>query len=143
MVVPPALLGAVEAVRSRLGNPVGLVTQRALADYLASGALTRHTQRMRHLYRRRRAQVVRALRDVPACRVSPMDGGLNAVIEHDRDEAALLADLEARGVLVGALSAYWAGGGSRRGLVFGFGGVSDADLAVALVAIRAVLTEAG
>ena len=80
---------------------------------------------------------------MPACRVSPMDGGLNAVIEHDRDEAALLAELEARGVLVGALSAYWAGGGSRRGLVFGFGGVSDADLAVALVAIRAVLTEAG
>nr|NLI50320.1 PLP-dependent aminotransferase family protein [Propionibacterium sp.] len=141
VVVPPALLGAVEAVRGGLGQPVSLVTQRALAHYLDSGALMRHTQRMRHLYRRRRAQVVRALRAVPGARVYPMDGGLHAVVEHERDEPEVLAALAARGVLVAALSDYWAGGGSRRGLVFGFGGVSDADLAAALTAIAAVLAE--
>ncbi len=143
VVVPPPLLAAVEAVRAQLGQPVSLVTQRALAHYLDSGALTRHTQRMRHLYRRRRAQVVRALRGLPGVRVHPMDGGLHVVVEHERDEAAVLAALAGRGVLVSALSGYWAGGASRRGLVFGFGGVSDADLAVALDAIAGVLTQGG
>lgn len=141
VVVPPPLLGAVEDVRAQLGQPVSLVTQRALAHYLESGALIRHTQRMRHLYRRRRAQVVRSLRGLAGVRVHPMDGGLHAVVEHERDEASMLAALARRGVLASALSAYWAGGASRRGLVFGFGGVSDADLAVALDAIATVLTE--
>lgn len=139
IVLPPRLLDAVAHVRTGLGQPVNLVTQRALADYLGSGALIRHTQRMRHLYRRRRAQVVRALRDLPDVRVYPMDGGLHAVVEHDRPEASVLDHLAQRGVMVSALSDYWAGGGRRRGLVFGFGGVPDADLAVGLDAIREAL----
>jgi GntR family transcriptional regulator/MocR family aminotransferase len=139
VVVPPGLLDAVTRVRARLGQPVNLVTQRALADYLDSGALLRHTQRMRNLYRRRRTQVVRALRGLPGVEVYPMDGGLHAVVEHSQPEDSVLARLAGRGVVVSALSGYWAGGGSRRGLVFGFGGVSDADLSAGLAAIREAL----
>ena len=139
IVAPPGLLPAIADARAQLGCPVGLVPQRALASYLESGALTRHTQRMRNLYRRRRTLVVRALRGLPDVRVYPMDGGLHAVVEHERDEASVIEALAGRGVAVSALSSYWAGGGSRRGLVFGFGGVSDADLAAGLDAIRAVL----
>ncbi len=138
-VLPPRLLDAVSAARAELGAPVNLITQRALSDYLDSGALGRHTQRMRHLYRRRRVQVVRALRDLPGVRAYPMDGGLHAVVEHELDEAGVLDDLAGRGVAVSALSDYWAGHGSRRGLVFGFGSPSDADLADGLRAIREVL----
>ncbi len=141
VVVPPSLREAVARVRADLGQPVGLVPQRALADYLTSGAVTRHTQRMRHLYRRRRAQVVASLRGLRGVRVYPMDGGLHVVVEHERDEASVIRALEARGVAVTALSGYWAGGGSSRGLVFGFGGVSDADLTTALGAIARVLGE--
>lgn len=140
LVVPPQLVDAVTQARSHVGQPVNLVTQRAVADYLASGALGRHTQRMRNLYRRRRAQVVRALRDLPDVRVYPMDGGLHAVVEHDRQEASVIQALAERGVAVSALSDYWAGRGSRRGLVFGFGGPSDADLAAGLATIRDVLS---
>jgi len=139
IVAPPSLLGAVADARAALGSPVGLVPQRALASYLESGALTRHTQRMRNLYRRRRTLVVRALRGLPEVRVYPMDGGLHAVVEHDRDEASVIDALAARGVAASALSSYWAGGGSRTGLVFGFGGVPDADLTAGLEAIAAVL----
>ena len=146
VVVPPGLLEAVTRVRARLGQPVNLVTQRALADYLDSGALLRHTQRMRNLYRRRRAQVVRALKGLPGVEVYPMDGGLHAVVEHSQPEELVLERLYARGAVASALSGYWSGGeyragdGSRRGLVFGFGGVSDAELAAGLAAIRAALT---
>lgn len=139
LVLPPRLLDAVVAARLDLGSPVNLVTQRALADLLASGALRRHTQRMRHLYKRRRAQVVAALRGLDGVRVYPMDGGLHTVVEHGGDEASVIAAIAAAGVLVSPLSEYWAGGGSRRGLVFGFGGVPDAALAAGLDAIRAAL----
>ncbi len=143
LVLPPRLVDAVTAARSRLGMPVNLVTQRALAHYLSSGALARHVQRMRNLYSRRRTQVVRALRDVPGIRVSPMDGGLHAVVEHGLGESEVIERLAGQGVMVSALSDYWAGGGSRRGVVFGFGHVSDADLAEGLKAIAGVLESAG
>lgn len=138
-VLPDRLVVPVTRAREALGQPVNLVTQRALAHHLDSGALGRHTQRMRHRYRRRRALVVAKLRDVPEIRVYPMDGGLHAVVEFERVEGSVLDALAERGVAVAALSDYWAGGGSRRGLVFGFGGVSDAELDAGLDAIADVL----
>lgn len=139
VVLPEWLLSAVEAVRRDLGQPVNLVAQRAVADFLASGALRLHTQQMRNLYRRRRAQVVAALGGLDGVRVYPMDGGLHAVVEVDRDEGSLVDELAAAGVRLSALSRYWSTGGSRTGLVFGFGGVSDAELAQALGVIASHL----
>lgn len=139
LVVPPPLLAAVEHERLDWGQPVGLVPQRALADFLASGALSRHTQRMRQLYRRRRGVVTATLAGLDGVRVYPMDGGLHCVVEHGRDEASIIEALAAQGIAVAALSEYWAGGEPRPGLVFGFGRVSDPDLHAALKAIRGVL----
>ena len=127
LALPQWLIGPVAATREDLGQPVGLVTQRAVANYLSSGALRLHTQRMRNRYRRRRAQVVQALADVPGVRVYPMDGGLHAVVETVRPEAEIVADLTARGVRVSPLSQYWMDAGSS-GIVFGFGGVDEVDL---------------
>lgn len=143
VVLPASLIGPVAATRQRLGQPVNLVTQRALSFYLQSDALARHTQRMRRLYRRRRALVVKALRDLDGVRVHPMDGGLHAVVEHERDEASVIETLARRGVIVSALSDYWAGSTARTGLVFGFGHVSDADLTLGLDAIRGALASDG
>lgn len=135
LVLPPALVPAVARIRADLGMPVGLVNQRALAYFLESEALTRHTQRMRQLYRRRRDLVVHALQDVAGIAVHPMDGGLHAVIEFDRDEAEVLGRLEDLGVQTSALSDYWSGAAARAGLVFGFGGVTEAELQQGLAAI--------
>jgi len=141
VVLPRRLVGAVESVRGDLGQPVSLVTQRAVAAYLASGALARHTQRMRRVYRRRRNQVVGALAGLPGVRVSPMDGGLHAVVQFDRDERPVINALRAQGLAVASLAEYWASEppGAQRGFVFGFGGVCDDDLAEGLFTIRATL----
>lgn len=141
LVLPRHLVAAVEAVRGDLGQPVSLVTQRAVAEYLASGGLARHTQRMRRVYRRRRNQVVAALAGLTGVRVSPMDGGLHAVVQFDRDEWSVIDALRMQGLAVASLGEYWASEppGSQRGFVFGFGGVSDADLAEGLATIRATL----
>lgn len=127
LALPAWLVQRVAATRVDLGQPVGLVAQRAVANYLNSGALRLHTQRMRNRYRRRRTQVVSALDDVPGVRIYPMDGGLHAVLETARPEAEVVAALAASGVTVSPLSRYWSDSGSS-GIVFGFGAVSETDL---------------
>ncbi|MFZ0530680.1 MAG: PLP-dependent aminotransferase family protein [Propionicimonas sp.] len=137
LALPDWLVPAVADARADLGQPVGLVPQRALANYLDAGALRLHTQRMRQRYRRRRALVVRALAGIPGLDVYPMDGGLHAVVETRRDEAGVMAALTASGVRVSPLSQYWSGTEARQGIVFGFGAVSEADLARGLTLIAA------
>lgn len=144
IVVPQALVPTVREARHELGMPVSLITQRAVAHYLAAGGLTRHTQRMRHLYRRRRGSVVEALAGLAGVRVRPMDGGLHVVVEiegggTEGDENALIADLRDAGVLVSGLSGYWSGSEARAGIVFGFGSVTDAELETGLAAIAGAL----
>ena len=136
LTLPGWLAPRVAAVRADLGQPVGLVPQRAAAHYLASGALRLHTQRMRNRYRRRRAEVVAALTDVPGLRVYPMDGGLHAVVETARPEADVVAELTASGVCVSPLSEYWSDAATS-GIVFGFGAASGPELAHALGLIAA------
>ncbi|MDO5698977.1 MAG: PLP-dependent aminotransferase family protein [Dermatophilus congolensis] len=140
VLLPPRLREAVAATRRTHGQPVSLITQRAVADYLAAGALTRHTQRMRQLYRRRRSLVVEALGNLPGAHVHPMDGGLHVVVELDSgNEGEVITTLADSGVLVTALSEYWAGAASLRGLVFGFGAVPDDELTRGLAQIREAL----
>ena len=140
LALPAWLVPLVAAARRDLGGPVGLVTQRAMAQYLAGGALRLHTQRMRTRYRRRRAQVVAALGGVPGLRVQPMDGGLHAVVESSRPEAEVVAQLAAAGVRVSPLSRYWSAT-DRTGIVFGFGAVTEPELAHALTLIAEAMRQ--
>lgn len=127
LALPSWLRPRIAEACEELGQPVGLVAQRAVAHYLRSGALRLHTQRMRNRYRRRRAQVVAALAEVRGIRVYPMDGGLHAVVETARPETEVVAALAASGVWVSPLSQYWSGAGNS-GIVFGFAAVGEAEL---------------
>ncbi|PFG18038.1 GntR family transcriptional regulator [Propionicimonas paludicola] len=138
LALPDWLVEPVRAVRADLGQPVGLVPQRAVAHYLDAGALRLHTQRMRQRYRRRRAQVMDALADRDGLRVQPMDGGLHAVVETVRPEDEVVAELTAAGVQVSPLSSYWSGADGRGGIVFGFGAATDTELARGLALIAEI-----
>lgn len=138
LVLPPRLVPPLVETRRDLGQPVGIVPQRAVADYLESGALRLHTQRVRNLYRRRRGEVVAALSGIPGTRVHPMDGGLHAVVESERPESELVAALAGAAVRVSPLSEYWADQGSS-GIVFGFGSPTDEELERGLRLIAASL----
>lgn len=136
LALPARLATAVAEARADLGQPAGLVAQRAMAAYLRSGALRLHTQRMRNLYRRRRAQVMAALADLPTATLYPMDGGLHAVLLTPRAEDELVAALAARSVRVSPLAEYWSGPATSAGIVFGFGSVTAQDLGAVLSIIR-------
>ena len=136
LVAPGRLVEDLRRTRTDLGQPVSQVAQWALATYLASGELRRHTQRMRREYRRRRALVLELLGDLPDARVKAMDGGLHAVVESEIPEAELLQRIRNRGVVVACLADYWSrpakGAG---GIVLGYGGVPIDDLRSGLEAI--------
>lgn len=121
LLAPAGLRAVIEPVRHELGGPVSAVVQAALAEYLASGELRRHTARMRRRYAARRELVVERLGGIAGVRVRPMSGGLHAVLEFAGDpgggdpERGGAAEIEARICGLAAdrrlgavpLSAYW------------------------------------
>lgn len=168
LLAPARLRALIEPVRRDLGGPVPAVVQAALAEYLGSGELRRHTARMRRRYAARRELVVERLYGLPGVSVRPMSGGLHAVVQFspaggaaagaagaaDIDAAAdaerrVVAACDAAGLGAVALSGYW----QRRdptdglhGLVIGTGGPHGGEKAFdrALAELRAILgTELG
>ena len=117
-------------MRHDFGGPVSAIVQAALAEYLASGELRRHTARLRRRYAARRELVVERLFGVAGLRVRPMSGGLHAVVELLHGSESLEQEVVGRCAHLGAvpLSAYWHGRSSqadRFGLIIGTGGGLD------------------
>ncbi|MDU1461859.1 MAG: PLP-dependent aminotransferase family protein [Corynebacterium sp.] len=138
LVVPPRLRPAVDRVREVFGQPVGAIPQAALAHYLASGALRRHTGRMRRTYKRRRNLVAETLGSVDGAQLLPIHGGLHAVLLCD---PAVVPRAAARGIKLTPLRDYWGGADAEDGVVLGFGHLSDTELRTSLTAVAAALRE--
>lgn len=81
LVVPQALLGAVDAARSVLQRFPAVLDQAVLAEFLSAGHMEQHMRRMRDLYTIRHDALVRLaqheLGDV--MRLSPVTAGLQTV----------------------------------------------------------------
>ncbi|MBS5998496.1 PLP-dependent aminotransferase family protein [Corynebacterium sp.] len=138
LVVPPRLRPAVDHVREVFGQPVGAIPQAALAHYLASGALRRHTGRMRRTYKRRRNLVAETLGAIDGVQLLPIHGGLHAVLLCD---PAVVPRAAARGIKLTPLRDYWGGADAEDGVVLGFGHLSDSELHTSLSAVAAALRE--
>ena len=151
MLAPAGIRALVEPVRRELGGPVSSVVQVALAHYLATGELRRHTARLLRRYAERRDLVSERLAGTHGVRVRPMDGGLHAVIEfvgqdpadlRDREEAVVRLTRRA-GLGAEPLGGYWQrNGAGMAGLVIGLGGPDDVAFDEALRSLAAVLREA-
>ncbi|MEW1707348.1 PLP-dependent aminotransferase family protein [Microbacterium sp. NPDC089190] len=113
--------------RTDLDPPVSQVQQRALALYLAEGALARHTARRRRDYRHRRRLLLDAFAAVDGVTLTATDGGLHAVVLLDdappASERAMVDALAALGILVSPLTSYAVPGTAAdlpAGIVFGY-----------------------
>lgn len=151
LLAPESVRAMLTPVRRELGGPVSSVVQFALAHYLGTGELRRHTARLLRRYAQRRDLVSERLAGIAGVRVRPMDGGLHAVLEFVGDDAAQLRRREQLAVRLaneaglGAqpLGGYWQRRGTgMAGLVIGLGGSVDAEFDRALRELAAVLRAA-
>lgn len=108
------------------------LTQLALAEFIARGYLDRHLRKSGAVYQRRRAALVAALaRHVPDVRVTGGAAGLflSLALPDSADEAAVLAESRARGVMLDGFDEH-ALAGHAPGLAFGFSGGPEAALRI-------------
>ena len=138
----PALREAMALIRDDERCPVPGVAQDAAAGLLASGAVRRHIAVTRRDYAHRRRLVLEALDGIPGGPLSGLDGGLHAVVRLPGHAASadVVERLAVEGVAVAPLADYSAVPGDEEpGIVLGYAGVSDTQLAEGLARIRAAI----
>ncbi|MGW4618942.1 MocR-like pyridoxine biosynthesis transcription factor PdxR [Streptomyces sp. NPDC004592] len=141
MVPPEELLAEIVAAKGHGDYMTSALEQLTLAEFITSGGYDRHVRSMRLRYRRRRDELVTALRRrAPGIRVTGMAAGLQAVLELPRGTESSVVRAAAReGLAVGGLRQFGheaAGSGwrlpERDALVVNYAAPSDSAWAGAL-----------
>ncbi|RJS93698.1 PLP-dependent aminotransferase family protein [Salinisphaera sp. Q1T1-3] len=133
IVVPRALISRFRRANARLFREEDPALQAALADFMNSGEFAAHIRKMRRCYRRRQAALREAL--APATnaglRLSSGAAGLHLVAYLDSiaQETRLVDEGAAVGVSLARLSTYFIGGRTEPGLVLGYAGADEAEIA--------------
>ena len=143
-VVLPAEL--VANVAEELETSILLVSgidQLAMADFVRHGEFDRHLRRMRTLYRRRRDQLVGALRArLPKPRISGIAAGLHVVVELPSRDAEVEACERAktRGLAIHSISDHALPGyAGPSGLLLGYGRIAEPTIPLAVDQLAHVL----
>jgi GntR family transcriptional regulator / MocR family aminotransferase len=136
MVVPPTLLERFLQQRDTLDLFSPTLYQSVMSDFITEGYLARHVRRMHATYQRRRDALLAALnrRLGDRLRIVNSEAGLHlcAWLDKGVDDTAVVRRSAARGLYPIALSACFAGRGSRPGLVLGYGGSDEVTLSNAV-----------
>lgn len=133
MVMPKPLAARMKMAHSELYRGGNGLAQLTLAEFIQEGHYAAHVRRMRQLYSRRRAALVKAIIDSlgPAFLSQQGNAGLHLILSLPEriDDVALAAELEQKGVLTRPLSAYYLQGTQRRGLLLGYACVEEQNMA--------------
>jgi GntR family transcriptional regulator/MocR family aminotransferase len=132
LVVPESLADAFTTALRHTGHSAAVVVQAALADFITEGHFAAHVRRMRTLYARRQARLLRAadrqLRDLLT--ITPADAGMHVVgrLPAGVDDVAAAAAARDAEVAVRPLSIHYLGDRRRHGLVLGYAGVPEREI---------------
>ena len=143
LVARPDLVSALADTRENQGDRTPENAQRALLAMIESGDLDRHIRRMRRVYARRRDAIVSILGDpaVPGT-LRGDTAGLHVVLELPGGRVdEVVAAARQRGVALHTLRRYYAGPPTVPGLVLGYGGVPERQVAAAATMLRDVLLD--
>ena len=140
MVVPPALREAFARAREALDIFPAILEQLALHEFVREGNFARHLRRMRALYARRCAALVRALREHAGLQPYNSEAGLHLSVFLPRgvDDRRIAQQAIERGVHATPLSSCYAGRG-RSGLILGFGSADERKITAAARKLGEVL----
>lgn len=124
------------------GSPT--MDQLALADLLSTGEYERHVVRARHEYRHRRDRLVRALSmKLPRLEMRGAAAGMQLLLQlPDQVDDVAIADAAAsRGIGARALSPLHLKPSPKRGLLLGYGRLSERRIDEAVNALSSVIIE--
>jgi GntR family transcriptional regulator/MocR family aminotransferase len=145
LALPEAWVEPVLAAKAH-ADYTGALEQLTLAEFITSGGYDRHIRGRRLAYRRRRDMLVRALAsDAADVAVTGVAAGLHALVTLPEgvSEEEIGAGAARRGLAVGSLAQYHAGGDDHRpALVVGYATPPDHAYSGALARLVATLTSA-
>jgi GntR family transcriptional regulator/MocR family aminotransferase len=133
VIVPPAVLESVLAVRRGSDVHTSTLLQATLAAFIRAGDLDRHLRKMRRVYRQRRDALVRAVDDhFPEATPTGISAGLQTLLclpDHF-DERALVERARNMGVRVVGISDFRVGASTRLppALVLGYGRLQPSEI---------------
>jgi GntR family transcriptional regulator / MocR family aminotransferase len=147
VVAPPWAMRTLIAVKNCLDWHCSTPVQLSVAAFIDEGHLTRHVQRLRGVYTRRRQSLLTFLREELSEWLDPVPSfyGMHiaAVLRKPMDlESVTQASLEAQ-VKIHTLSRYGFGSLNRQGLILGYGAVDLAQIKRGLSVLRKTLQRAG
>lgn len=134
LMAPPALVGPVTALMSRLMHGVPTHTQAVTSEFITEGHFSAHLRRMRQIYAERHAALQSAGRAqlAGALELFSSGSGLHTVarfVGHQQaDEAAVVAAAAARQLTVSGFGRFAIAPTPERGLVLGFGGITPQQI---------------
>lgn len=133
LVLPEPLVEPFLRANARLHREGQYMVQAALAEFITQGHFSRHVRRMRECYRRRQALLREALAPAVAHGLVLSEGqaGMHLVAWLDdlATEARLVARARERDITLSPLSRYYLRQPGRPGLVLGYAGASEEEIA--------------
>jgi GntR family transcriptional regulator/MocR family aminotransferase len=146
MSLPDDLVAEVTLCKGWCDSGSPAIDQLALAELLTSGDYDRHVVRARHIYRRRRDTLVRAIaRKLPTLHVQGAAAGIHVLLRlpQDSDDDGIAAEAAARGIGVRAVSPMHLAHSDERGLLLGYGRLPERRIPRAVDALASVLVDVG
>ena len=139
---PPDLVEELRGQKSAADSGSPAIDQLAFAELLARGDYERHVVRVRHAYRRRRDRLVRALgARLPGLETTGAAAGMQLLLmlPDDVDDREIARAAESRGIGVSALSPLHLAPSPERGLLLGYGRLSEPSVEQAVAALADVI----
>jgi GntR family transcriptional regulator/MocR family aminotransferase len=136
LVVPREQVVRFAETADRMHNQCPRLLQATLARFIEESYFARHISKMRRLYADRRTTLADALCAAlePRAQLRLQAGGMHllAMLENGSDDGAIAMRARSLGLSVQALSTWYAGAASGRGLLVGFTNVRSTQEATAL-----------
>lgn len=144
LVVPPSLVDAFVEVSRRISNAPMRQLQDALAEFVEDHEYAVHARNVRSVFAKRLDFVKQACKaHLPQLRASEPQGGLFLVIHGDDsiDVASVCEEAATGGLPVRPLSRYFVARNAHKGMVFGFGALSERSIRPAFEQLAAIVAK--
>jgi GntR family transcriptional regulator/MocR family aminotransferase len=141
---PPDLVDELREQKSSTDSGSPAIDQLAFAELLSRGDYERHIVRARRAYRRRRDVLVSALRSqLPGLEIRGAAAGMQVLLmlPNGADDIAIAQVARSRGIGVSALSPLHLAERPERGLLVGYGRLSEPGIDNGVAALSSVVAE--